>query len=102
MILVPFEPEVRNLPCCTVCANFGFGALVDRARRIAIMRRVRGAVAVQRITMCGEPALRALPLGADGSDDAPEAARVIHLAEMRDLVRGEVVQHIGRREDQSP
>jgi hypothetical protein len=23
----PFEPEVRNRPCSTTCANFGFGAL---------------------------------------------------------------------------
>jgi hypothetical protein len=27
IILVPFEPEVRDRICCTVCANFGFGAL---------------------------------------------------------------------------
>jgi hypothetical protein len=28
MILVPFEPEVRDRICRSLCANFGFGALV--------------------------------------------------------------------------
>src|SRR5262249_10480956 len=31
MILVPFEPEVRDRICRTACANFGFGALVAPA-----------------------------------------------------------------------
>ena len=25
----PFEPEVRNRSCSTMCANFGFGALAQ-------------------------------------------------------------------------
>jgi hypothetical protein len=31
----PFEPEVRDRICCTVCANFGFGALVHETRYLA-------------------------------------------------------------------
>ena len=34
--------------------------------------------------------------------NTPEPGRVIHLDEMGDLVGGEIVQHVGRREDQAP
>ncbi len=39
MILVPLlKPEVRDRICRTMCANFGFGALVDRFQSSNHMR----------------------------------------------------------------
>src|SRR5216684_6926827 len=39
MILVPlFEPEVRNLPCREIRANFGFAALAGRAKMSCLWR----------------------------------------------------------------
>ena len=60
------------------------------------------SIPVQRIAVGVEPALGALPVRADACDHAPERARVVHLDQVRDFVRRQVVEHMRRREDQSP
>src|SRR6185369_3451011 len=60
------------------------------------------AVAMQVVAIGVEPALGAFDMVADAADDPPEPRRVVHLDEMGDLMGGEIVQHIGRRQDQSP
>src|SRR3954449_13303009 len=57
---------------------------------------------VQLAAVALEPALGLLGALAQAVDDAPEAVRVIHLLEVRDLVRGEVVEHERGGEDQPP
>ena len=49
-----------------------------------------------------EPFLGALDVIADPRDHPPEPRRVVHLDQMRDFMGGEIIQHIGRREDQPP
>ena len=49
-----------------------------------------------------EPALGAFDVIADPRDHLPEPRRVVHLDEMRDLVGGEIIQHIGWRQDEPP
>ena len=49
-----------------------------------------------------EPGLGAADIRIDALDDPPEPARMVHLDQMRDLVRGEIVEHEGRRQDQPP
>src|SRR5260370_27191994 len=63
---------------------------------------ILNAVAMQVVAVGIEPGLGALDMIADPVDHPPEPRRMIHLDEMRDLVRGEIVQHVGRREDQPP
>src|SRR3984885_10247509 len=63
---------------------------------------VLDTVAVQIIAMCVQPCLGAFDMVADFRDDLPEPRRVVHFDEVRYLMGGEVVQHIGRREDQPP
>src|SRR3954470_18742043 len=58
--------------------------------------------AMQLGSVALEPALGLLGTRAEVVDDAPEAVRVVHLLEMRHLVRGEVIEHEGRGEDQAP
>src|SRR5579859_4572365 len=60
------------------------------------------AVAVQIIAVGVEPGLSALDMAADPRDDLPELRRMVHFDEMGDLVGREIVQHIGRRENQPP
>src|SRR5258705_5242922 len=60
------------------------------------------AIAMQVRAVGVEPGLGALGVGADPEDRAPEARRMIHLDEMRDLVRRQTVEHEGRRQDESP
>src|SRR5882762_8013767 len=62
----------------------------------------RQAGAMQVRAMGVEPGLGALGVGADPEDRAPEALRMIHLDEMRDLVRRQIVEHEGRRQDEAP
>ena len=59
-------------------------------------------IPVQIVTVRIEPLLGALHRRADLATDAPEPRRVVHLDEMGDLVGGEIVEHIGRCEDQAP
>ena len=59
-------------------------------------------VTVQIVAVGVEPGLGALDVAADFRDDPPEPRRMVHLDQMRDLMRGEIVQHKGRREDQPP
>ena len=49
-----------------------------------------------------EPGLGARDMRADALDDPPEARRMIHLDQMGDLMRREIVEHEGWREDQPP
>src|SRR3569832_374939 len=57
---------------------------------------------MQIAAMGVEPRLGADDVRVDALDQPPEAARVVHLDEMRRLVRGEVVEHEGRRQYQPP
>src|SRR5258708_7975535 len=50
------------------------------------------AIAMQVRAVGVEPGLGALGVGADPEDRAPEARRMIHLDEMRDLVRRQIVE----------
>src|SRR5262245_19573671 len=57
-------------------------------------------VAMQIVAVGIEPALGALDVIADAADHAPEPRRVVHLDEVRHFMRGEIIQHKGRRENQ--
>src|SRR4051812_778386 len=59
-------------------------------------------VAMQVVAVGIEPRLGALDMAADLANHAPEPRRVVHLDEMGDFMGGQIVQHIGRREDQPP
>src|SRR6185369_9969250 len=60
------------------------------------------AVAMQVGAVGVEPGLGAADIRIDARNDPPEPARMIHLDQMRDLVRGEIVEHEGRSHDQPP
>ena len=60
------------------------------------------AEAVQVGAVDLQPRLGALGLGKQPARQLPEHRRMVHVHDMRDLVRGEIVEHIGRREDQPP
>ncbi len=49
-----------------------------------------------------EPELGALDVRIEATDQPPEARRVVELDQVRDLVRGEIVEHEGRRQDETP
>src|ERR1043166_2512374 len=49
-----------------------------------------------------EPGFGAGQVRGDALDQPPEPARVIHLEEVSDLVRGEILQHERRRQDEPP
>jgi hypothetical protein len=49
-----------------------------------------------------EPILRPAEIRTDALDLAPEGAAVVHLDEMRRLVRGEIFEHERRRENEPP
>ena len=79
----------------------GAGWLADGA---GVRRRplVLDAVAVQVVAVGVEPGLGALDMVADPGHDSPEPRRVVHFHEMRDLMCGEIVQHVRRCQDQPP
>src|SRR5713226_10609271 len=60
------------------------------------------SIAVQLGAVGVEPHLGAVGRRTEREQHAPEARRVIHLEELRDLVRGEIVEHVRRREDEAP
>ena len=57
---------------------------------------------MQIATMDVEPHLGPLMILAKALDQPPEPGGVIHLDEMRDLVRGEIVEHKAGCEDEPP
>src|SRR4249920_3586605 len=59
-------------------------------------------VPMQIIAVGVEPALGALDVIADPVHHPPEPRRMVHLDEMRHFMRGEIVEHEGRRQDQPP
>src|SRR5262245_43971636 len=61
-----------------------------------------GTVSVQAGTMLAEPSPCLLVTRNRSLDEFPEAGPVIHLGEMGNLVRREIVQHKGRRENEPP
>ena len=77
-------------------------ALTTARTAAALARDARHAVTMQVGAVRVEPGLGARDVRADALDHAPEPPRVVHLDEMRDLVRREIVEHEGRREDQPP
>ncbi len=63
---------------------------------------VLNTVAMQVVAAGIEPSLGALDVTADPADHPPEPRRMIHFDEMCHLMAGEIIQHIGRRQDQPP
>ncbi len=61
-----------------------------------------GAIAMQAGAMLPEPGASLLVARHGALHQGPEARPVIHVAEMGDLVRGEIVEHEGRREHEPP
>ena len=61
-----------------------------------------GAVAVQVGAVRVEPRLGAAEIGINARDQTPEPARMIHLDEMSNLVRGEIIEHERRSQNQPP
>src|SRR3974390_1923433 len=59
-------------------------------------------VAMQIAPVRIEPGLGAPEVGADFFDQSPEARRVVQLNQMRGLVRSEIFEHEGRRENEPP
>src|ERR1700682_738805 len=57
---------------------------------------------MQLYAMRIEPHLGAAGVGAHAEHGAPEARRMVHLDEMRDLVRGGVIEHEIGRENEPP
>src|ERR1700688_4338590 len=82
-----------------ITAVRGYAGLITHGDRFPL---VLDTVAMQVVAVGIEPALGALDMTAGFGDDPPEPRRMIHLDEMRDLVGGEIVQHIRRRKDQPP
>src|SRR6202007_1491053 len=76
------------------------GNEVPRARLCFAL--VADPIAMQVVAVGIEPGLGALDMAADPGDHPPESRRMIHLDQMRHLMGGEIVHHIGRREDQPP
>src|SRR4029077_10427973 len=60
------------------------------------------AVAMQVGALRDEPALGTADIGIDACNDPPEPARMIHLDQMRNLVRGEIIEHEGRSHYEPP
>src|SRR6185312_8023758 len=60
------------------------------------------AVAMQVGAVGVEPGLGAADIGINACNDPPESARMIHLDQVGNLVRGEIVEHEGRSHDQPP
>ena len=53
--------------------------------------------------MAPEPAPRRIDVAlVELGGDAPEVGTMVHVREVRDLVRDDVAAHLGRREDQPP
>ena len=59
-------------------------------------------VAMQVGAVRVKPGLGAAHLGADAFNQAPEAARMIHIDEMRDFMSREIVEDKRRRQNESP
>src|SRR5437868_15528758 len=57
---------------------------------------------MQRSAFQAQPGARPVAVAAQPLDQPPEAARVVVLDEVGDLVRGQVVEHERRRHDQPP
>src|SRR5262245_15789636 len=62
----------------------------------------RQAIAMEVSAMGIEPRLGALETGIELGHQPPEPWRVVELDQVRDLVRGEIVEHVGWREDETP
>ena len=60
------------------------------------------AEAVQTGAVDPQPRLGALGLGEEAARQFPERRRMVHVDDVRDFVRGEIVENIRRRENQPP
>src|ERR1700674_163822 len=79
--------------------------LFDAAlRRLAARVRLYplGTVAVKTGARLAQPVPRLLVTRHGALDEAPKARTVIHVAEMGHLVGGEIIEHEGRREHETP
>jgi len=64
--------------------------------------RVGQAIAMQIRAVDIEPCLGALVIRAQALHHTPELCRVVHLDEMCHFVRGEVIEHVVGRQNESP
>ena len=71
------------------------GLCLNASKRPSAEAMKAGAVMLQ-------PFLRAVGFRKQAMRDFPEGGRMIHVDEMRDFMRGEIVEHERRREDQPP
>src|SRR5262249_39596413 len=85
------KPEIRK--CDLPGRLFEPGRLFDSPGHAIAMQI--GAVGV-------EPCFGEFDVGVDRPHQAPEARRVIELEQVRDLMRGEIVEHEGRRQNEPP
>ena len=73
------------------------GAIEDDG--VGNARLILNAVAMQVVAVGIKPTLGAFDIIADLVDHPPKPRRVIHLDQMRHFMGGEIIQHVGRRED---
>ena len=57
---------------------------------------------MQAGAMSAQPGFSTIRLGTDRFHQLPETWRVIEMNEMANLMCGEVIKHIGRRENETP
>ena len=88
------RPSVRTRPLIQVGRSH---SLPDPGERMAPR-----PIPMQARPMRLEPGLRPVRLGRGAADEAPEFRRVVHVNHMRRLVRREIVEHEGRRENEAP
>src|SRR5687768_18388815 len=92
----PFEARLRRAPQ-------GEGRGLDSSRiRFISSDQSPIFIGMQLGAMRLEPALGAARMRAMAENQAPEAAAMIHMLEMRHLVRRDIVEDEGRRQDEAP
>src|SRR5262249_4446905 len=96
---MPVEGQARGL---RRSAASGGGGPRRTARRLFAGSVVFQAVAMQIGTMGVQPRLGTLHFWAYSAQHAPEPPRVVHFDEMGDLVCGEIVEHVARRQHEAP
>ena len=71
---------------------FGFEPPPERRSRGGLTPPRSGAARTMRL----EPRLRPVGLGKEAARQRPEHRRMVHVDDMRDFVRGEIVEHVRR------
>src|SRR5262245_14011479 len=102
--VLPMQPPIVSTSLLAVngWTERKFNQVHHRDSRVTRPALILDPVTMQIVAVGIEPALGALDVIAGAPDHAPEPRRVVHLDEVRHFMRGEIVQHEGRREDQPP